>query len=203
MGGWGLDWTSPSGRKYPCYAVTASRVVDILLDIQKANKWYVSDEHTWAFCNDVWRRRDPGRAIFDTNAPTMAMLPSAEELRPVVNAAATEQEWWNAKPQEWGHRGWDWLHLFGVSFEYDAWMAAINRLGFLLDPARTPTHGCINCFKEWNAILRDSPPTVVSNEHEAAAWSFRAHNTVNTKRGVTPMRWETAAKLHRWKVNLR
>lgn len=202
MGGWGFDWTSPTNRKFPCHAVTASRVVDILREVQKVNGWYVSDAHVWALCNDVWRARDPARAINGTSAPALASLPSAEETIP-VKGVPQAQDWWNAKPDEWGSRAWGWLHLFGVMFEYDAWMAAIDRTGAFLDPARNPTHGCINCFREWNAILRASPATVVSNEQEAAAWSFSAHNTVNQKRGALPMRWETAAKLHRWKVNVR
>lgn len=198
-GGWPFEWTSPTGRTFMLRGMSPRRVVEELEDIQKVNKWFVSHAHTWAICNDVWRAKDPARAI--TGLPTTAALPLAKDLV-AVKTLPVKQPWWDAKPEQWGMHAWNWLHTFGAMFERGQWKAAIERISDLLNPAKSPHLGCHKCYEEFKAILRDTPPDSVDNEVDAAAWSFQAHNRVNRKRGAIPMTWDRAAKLHHWKVSV-
>lgn len=197
-GGWSFEWTSPTGRKFMLDSSSPRRIVEKLMDIQRLNKWFISETHVWAECNDVWRKKDPHRAI--SKSPTVAQLPAPADLVP-VQAEPVRQSWWDARPETWGPRAWFWLHGFGAYFgSTQSFDSAVNRVLDMLNPSKSPELGCHKCYEEFRQYIMENPTGRVTNEKEAAAWTFEIHNRVNRKRSILPITWIAAAKLHHWKV---
>lgn len=195
-GGWPFTYIAENGQKFPLKGFSAQQVVDNLNALLKLNQWYISDAHTWAIANGVWTSRDPERAL--PNAVTVAQLPPREEFRPARESG--HRPYWETKPENYGRALWSYGHLFGCTFNKQAWSAWIEHVSLMLDPRRSPSTGCAKCHAEWQGILHDSPPDAVNNEQDAAAWTFLAHNRVNAKIGKMPMTWRGAARMHSWKV---
>jgi hypothetical protein len=197
-GGWGFVFTAPNGQQKDLVAHNPFRIVEMLTAFLRLNNWYVSDAHTWAIANAEWCRKDPARAL---QAVTLAELPQRDELVP-VKSEPRHEHWMDTKPEKWGPQAWLYMNLFGAKFDKAAWDSMIQYVSILIDPRRSLSTGCDRCHREWQAILKDHPPGDVSNEQQAAAWAFEAHNRVSGKLGRVPMRWKDAAKRFCWKVSI-
>jgi hypothetical protein len=189
-GGWSIIYIE-KGQKFDCSARSAYKVVELITEIQKINHTFTTIDAVWDYCNDIWRARDPKRAIPEEMENRMPELPKV-----------MQRDHWKIEPSRYGSMVWRWLHMFGTFFEQDAWDMALKRTQSLLDPNISPNTGCPECSKEFAQILATDPPTSVHNEREAAEWTWRVHNRVNRRIGAPQVSFKDAAKFYGWKVEL-
>lgn len=197
-GGWPFTYIAENRQRFFIESHDPKRCVELLTDILRLNKWFISDAHTWAIANAVWTSRDPKRAMAGA---TLADLPKREDLEP-VRKAPSHQPHWDTKPERYGPKVWGALALFGMRFDKRLWDQTIEYVTLILDPHRAPSTGCDKCHSEWRAQCRYHDPDKVVNEQDAAEWVYKVHNAVNQKIGKLPMTWKAAARLHAWKVGV-
>lgn len=191
-GGWGLTY-SEGGQTWSIQGQNPGRVVAKIVQVQTVNGTFVGEEPIWDYCNAIWAQRSPDRAQV-TNRATSIDIP-----KPSITPSRGH---WEHGPEKFGPILWFWLHSFGMVFDKEHWRMAINRIGFLLDPGVCPKNGCEKCFSEWKVIMATEKPYDVSNEKEAAEWSWKVHNRINKKLGKRQFAFSTAAKMYGWKVDL-
>lgn len=61
FGGWGVS-IEIKGELFEFFGQPA-QIVEGIRDIQQGNGVYETDRGIWAYCNDVWCRRDPNRCL--------------------------------------------------------------------------------------------------------------------------------------------
>lgn len=199
-GGWGVTYVD-LGQQWSVQGVTPARVVSQLAairrDIGTAKKGSQEEAETcWRICNEQWVLKAPDRAVRGWDSPEPA------NTRRAVQNSQGSRDHWEHGPEKWGPIAWFWLHSFGIRFSKEDWLAAIQRVGILLDPVASPLNGCQRCFDEWKKILMIRPPEGVNSERDAAVWSWNAHNHVNKKLGKKQVSWTIAAKTYGWKIEL-
>lgn len=192
QGGWGITFTLRD-QEWVFGFNTYRQVFDGVKDVLKANDAYTDDEDVWDRLNEIWTARDPRRAIKNWRRAT----PSKVAIK-----RQADRSHWEFQPETWGPLAWNWLHSFGCIFNKEHFLMTIDRIGFMLDPARSPHTGCDRCFQEWNRIIALNPPTEVHDEASSARWSWIAHNQVNKKLGKRLFPWASAARRYGWKVDL-
>lgn len=186
-GGWGLIYEL-HGQRWSIDGPTPRRIVAEIAKIQAVNNAYVGDAPIWDYCNAIWTAKAPDRAVKTVVRPVKPSVPSRDH--------------WEHGPERYGPILWFWLHSFGMKFDKDGWDQAINRITDLLNPETSPMNGCPTCFSEWQAILGTEKPFDISNEDQAARWSFNVHNRINKKLGKPTYPLAVAAKLYGWKIEL-
>ena len=189
-GGWSLDY-SEKGQTWRVSGTNPLKIVEQIVQIQKINKSFNGLDPVWDYCNDIWRARDPQRAIKEITENYSPKLPRV-----------MQRDHWKIEPSRYGGVMWRWLHMFGTIFDKDEWESAIRRIQKFLDPKQSPLTGCPECSAEFATILETDPPDLVTNEAEAAIWTHRVHNRVNRRIGAHPMSFRDAARIYGWKIEL-
>ena len=189
-GGWSVIYHE-KGQKFDVAGRSPSKIVETIIEIQKINHTFKSVDAVWDYCNDIWRSRDPKRAIHEGEAPHTPTLPKA-----------MSRDHWKITPSNFGGWLWRWLHFFGTDFQKDEWDMTIARMVRILDPKRSPYTGCPECSNEFATLMEFDSPDKVTNEREAAEWSFRIHNKVNRRVGYPQVSWNSCARTYGWKVEL-
>lgn len=198
-GGWGFIYEL-KGQRFHIKNGNPQKIVDVLTRILRNNDAYESDQQVWDICNQEWARRAPAGRVHKEFLDRFAA-----EGPPIGVASAPagpRTDHWKMDPAYYGPILWHWLHMFGHHFNKPAWDSAIARVGVMLNPDLSPDSGCITCSQEWRAICTFLPPEIVTNEAQAAKWSFDAHNHVNKKLGKRIRGWAECAKTYGWKVAL-
>jgi len=186
-GGWQVTWAE-KGQNFPVSALNPDSIVNQIAIIQKRNGTFKGRQPIWDWCNNIWCRRDPARC-----GAAHAVMQESVRI-PADNTSAT--------PAEYGSKLWGMLDTFGMkgAFHEKTWASAIAHISRILNPGTNPETGCSNCHNEWVAILKESPPTQVTNSKDAARWIFETHNRVNRKAGKPQYRWEKAVIKNKWET---
>lgn len=187
-GGWGIKYEL-LGQVWTIDGPTPQRIVEQIAQIQRQNRAYSSHQAIWDYCNAIWTERDPARAVVQKASPA-----PRGDTKPVSTAH------WEHGPEKFGPILWFWLHHFGMVFDQEGWNYTINRITLLLDPDKSPGHGCDRCFNEWKVILATEKPFEVTNEEQAAKWSYNVHTRINKKLGKPNLPFFVAARMYGWKV---
>lgn len=190
IGGWGVTYEE-KGQAWSVTGTNPYRIVDQIASIQQINNSFTTIDAVWDFCNNIWRARDPKRAISENTNQHEPKLPKS-----------MRKDHWKIEPSRYGSMLWRNLHLFGTVFDKQDWEAAIKRTVKFLDPEQSPYTGCPECLNEFAQILKTDPPDYVNSEEEAADWSWRVHNRVNKRIGNSQISFREAAKFYGWKVEI-
>lgn len=188
-GGWGVEYEQ-GGQLWQVNGRTPERVVQDIIAIQKVNGAFNGEQAVWDYCNAIWAARAPSRVMV-AGSPARSISPVKKR-----------RDHWDHGPEKYGPILWFWLHSFGMKFDQDGWNSAIRRITAILDPRQSPGNGCDKCFAEWSQILATEKPFEVSNEEQAARWSFNVHNRVNKKLGYRQFQFGVAARMYGWKVEI-
>lgn len=192
-GGWSIEYVE--GEHYwQVGGPTPQRIVDKIVQIQTVNGTYTSEDAVWEYCNAKWAAKVPDRALVRTPIPASQLMPKPSPI-PL-------RDHWKSGPERHGPILWFWLHSFGTVFNKEHWEAALDRVDEMLSPERSPMNGCERCHNEWMVLMKTERPLEVSNEKQAAEWTWNAHNRINKKLGKKPFPFSLAAKMYGWKVDL-
>ena len=192
-GGWGFNYVE-DGHAWRINGPTPQRVVDQIVQIQTVNGTFKSESAVWDLCNQKWGEKEPNR-LLPGGRPAERIGPTKPSLVPV-------RSHWEHGPEKFGPILWFWLHSFGMKFNAEDWKMSLERVGYLLDPEFSPGNGCERCYSEWKVIMATEKPLEVTNEEQAAKWTWNVHNRINKKLGYKQFPFATAAKMYGWKVEL-
>lgn len=196
MGGWNVS-VILNDHKIFAQGHTPFAVLSSAMQQAKSIGSDISESEMKEYLNQLWIERDPVRAI--GGQPTPRRVETTETKRVTTTRKGGKIF---IGPSRWGTQAWLWLNTFGVPgcFDRIEWESMIRRLERMLSPARSPSTGCSECFKEWLQISKDSNPLSVIDNKQAAKWVFEAHNRVNKKLGKPALSWETVAAVNGWEI---
>ncbi len=187
-GGWGRV-VSIKGQTFRATGASADAVVKQIIERYRQNGLPINRQKIWDECNAHWCAKAPERC-----GGAAALAASESVYIPADNTKTT--------PSEYGAKLWGMLDTFGMEGVFSAarWSVAIAHISDILNPSACPQTGCSECHNEWLDILRETPPSTVTNSKEAARWVFQAHNRVNRKAGKPQARWEKMALRNHWQT---
>ena len=171
------------------YPVTGASPIEIINNIKAINKKlgiHKSDMLIQEYVLSYWQGRDPEgfeKAI-------------ATHLKKGVNTRSARIKRAGLRnPMPVDRTGpiiWQWLNLFGVCFDYDAWMSTHAMVEEILNPhsRKSDTSGCAKCYVHWKNIIAKHPPNMVDDKYKAAKWVNRMHNIVNESKGKPTFDYE-------------
>jgi FAD-linked sulfhydryl oxidase len=96
--------------------------------------------------------------------------------------------WPNVPKQEWGPRGWNWLHLVAINYPPEPSLpdarATFRRIWTFV--TRLP---CAECRRHASAFVLQHPPDLAST-YTLQAWAWNFHNIVNVRLGKPAVSYE-------------
>lgn len=194
-GGWSFTHTI-NGETYTSQGSNPTQVKADLIRFSIRAGAELREHHAEDLLNEEWKRRDPVRAIGRTQGEPGPKKPEPR------NAHLRDGKPSYHGPSQWGNAIWLYLNTFPMPGAWDKaqWDATIDRITYLLNKAKSPGTGCADCFQEWMLICKLSDPKKVMTGEAAAAFVFRAHNTVNDKLGKPMMTWKEAIYKFGWNI---
>lgn len=163
-------------------------IVRAMLRTHRSNGINIGEQEVWDYCNQIWRTRDPSRAMQAPRVAETTREPGTQHIK--------------TDPYRYGPDIWPFLHRFGMrhSFDKTYWIATIDWIKRLLDPDLNPDTGCSECLEHFSQMIRDIDPATVETPAQAAAWVLEAHNRVNQRNGRAV--WTSRAAAIRYNTDI-
>lgn len=183
-GGWGPLTFKVGGQTHTLMGSQPKVLAKQLEALLRNNGEFVSEEDTWARLNEIWCERDPGRCYSLAEDP--------------------DRDFRETHPGEYGQALWATISVFGMAHDFDhaRWMAAVDQVTTMLDPAKSPKTGCGECFEKWRDYVGSNPPEELGSPAEIARWVYDIHDAVNIKLKKRRLSFAEAARLWAWDVEL-
>ena len=191
-GGWSVSFTINFNR-VTIKANNARNVFTRSKKILHHNGIELSDKNIWLSLNAQWLTRVDDKDFLVSKKEFNKIIGSEEE-------DYTHEDYHH--PSTWGSVEWNSLAFYlNVDPEYYSYETFISRCSVvltLLDPSKSSRVGCVDCYKEFSALLDDLKTNPLYKLEEARKWLFNAHNLVNKKIGKKVIDFKTAKRLNKW-----
>jgi len=171
------------GVKFQIQGHTPRQIFDEIMRIRRNNGLLPNEAAVWEWLNYTWCRRDPQRCGGHQFSAETAAGSERKKLTPV----------------DYGPWVWRWLNTFGIVFEKERFLSAVEQAAALLDPRQSDA-GCVVCHEHFREARKAWPPEQVGSRTEAAVWVWTVHNLANAHSQHRQFTFSEIARVYGWEL---
>lgn len=182
--GWGVTYSTPEleGKKIRSDGSSPAEVLSKIKAWRVNNGLDPNEDEVADWLNEVWCSRAPERCPgWQKEAPPVITAGGRRILRPV----------------DYGPWVWQFLNTFGVVFDKDRFLFAVEQAASMLDPRKSDA-GCALCRDHFIDARKAYLPENVDSKISAGVWAWSVHNLANTHAGKRQFSYFEVARKYGW-----